>query len=134
MQSDVLHLCGGGVLPSYEELLCLLGVVECNVLHTGGDDFSNALDVDDEDIDPSYLGIGDMGDFKADAPSEVLPVAQPRHSDLHRYDVSKLRPFEVMYVDNKSYPCVVRGGKLVSSVLVDLKTFAILRLLATTNT
>ena len=32
-----------------------------------------------------------------------------------------------MYVDNKDYPCVTRGGKLVAFVLVDLKTLAIFK-------
>ena len=59
--------------------------------------------------------------------SPPTPHPPPPHTDLHRYDVSTLRPFEVMYVDNKSYPCVVRGGQLVAFVLVDLKTFAIFK-------
>jgi hypothetical protein len=115
------------VTLGYDELLELLGVPQCNVLHPGGGSPDDALDVDDDDIDPSYLGIGDLDDYEADVPGAVLPVAPPTHTDLHRYDVSKLRPWEVMYVDNKNYPCVVRGGKLVSFVLVDLKSFAIFK-------
>ena len=99
------------VTLGYGELLELLGVPQCNILHPGGGSPDDALDVDDGDIDPSYLGIGDLGDYEADAPGTALPVAPPTHTDLHRYDVSKLRPWEVMYVDNKNYPCVVRGGK-----------------------
>lgn len=36
-----------------------------------------------------------------------------------RYDLSKLRPFEVMFADNKEYPCKVRGGKQHAFVLID---------------
>ena len=123
----VLQWLNGGVSPPYDELLELLGVAQCNVLHTGGGSFDGAINVDGDGIDSSYLGVGDLGDYEADAPGVVLPVVVPKHTDLHRYDVSKLRPWEVMYFDNKSYPCVVRGGKLVSFVLVDLKTFTILK-------
>ena len=50
-----------------------------------------------------------------------------RGHGLHRYDVSKLRPFEVMHCDNYDYPCKVRGSKLTAFILVDLKTFAIFK-------
>ena len=80
------------VTLGYDELLELLGVPQCNVLHPGGGSPDDALDVDDDDIDPSYLGIGELDDYEADVPGAVLPVAPPTHTDLHRYDVSKLRP------------------------------------------
>jgi len=70
-------------------------------------------------------------DFEADTPGTILPVLDHHPfktpESLHRYDVTKLKPFEVMYVDNKNYPCTVRGGNLVAFVLVDLRTFAIFK-------
>ena len=41
-----------------------------------------------------------------------------------RYDLSKLRPFEIMFADNKDYPFPVRAGKQVAFVLIDLKSQA----------
>ena len=52
---------------------------------------------------------------------------EDRH-DLHRVDVSRLRPFEVMHCDNFDYPCPVRGGKLTGFIMVCLKTFAIFKI------
>ena len=36
-----------------------------------------------------------------------------------RYDLSKLRPFEVTFADNKEYPCAIRGGKTYAFVMID---------------
>ena len=44
-----------------------------------------------------------------------------------RFDLAKLRPFEAMFVDNKDFPCEVRGGCKTSLVLVDYKTQLILK-------
>ena len=80
--------------------------------------------------DPTY----DDDNFEdGDDPSEALlkieytsPVAgrslglQP----IPRFDIDKLRPFEVMFVDNKDYEQFVRGGRQVAFVLYDLKTTA----------
>ena len=41
-----------------------------------------------------------------------------------RFDLEQLRPFEVMFADNKDYDVAVRGGKQVAFVLYDLKTTA----------
>jgi hypothetical protein len=93
----------------------------------------NAEDVGFFDQDDFLLDLGPHQEpiFEAPVPGEVLPVLDQHPfltpTDLHRYDVAKLRPFEVMYVDNKNYPCEVRGGKMVAFVLVDLKTFAIFK-------
>ena len=68
-------------------------------------------------------------DHVVDDPGEAFSLHDfiNRGHDLHRYDVSKLRPFEMMYCDNYDYPCKVRGGKLTAFVLVDLNTFAIFK-------
>ena len=41
-----------------------------------------------------------------------------------RFDVSALRPFEVVFVDNKDYPCAVRGGNKTAFVFICHKTRA----------
>ena len=39
-----------------------------------------------------------------------------------RFDLSALRPFEAMFVDNKDYPCAVRGGAKTALVFIDYFT------------
>ena len=41
-----------------------------------------------------------------------------------RFDLDKLRPFEVMFVDNKDYDDPVRGDYKTSLVFIDLKSQA----------
>ena len=83
------------------------------------------------DVSDEVCVFNSVADFEADVCGEILPVLDNHPfrtpEDLHRFDVSKLRSWKVMCVDNKSYPCVVRGGKLISFVLVDLKSFAIMK-------
>ena len=56
----------------------------------------------------------------------VAPVAcrsrgvQP----VPRFDIQLLRPFEVMFVDNKDFDMEVRGGRRFTLVLYDLKSTA----------
>ena len=86
----------------------------------------------------NVLVLNANADIEADVHGEVLPLLDHHPfktpEDLHRYDVSSIKPFEVMYVDNKSYPCTVRGGKLTAFVLVDLKTLAIFKIDVTSKT
>jgi hypothetical protein len=39
-----------------------------------------------------------------------------------RFDIAKLRPFEAVFVDNKDFPCPVRGGAKTSLIFIDYKT------------
>ena len=39
-----------------------------------------------------------------------------------RFDLPKLRSFEVMFADNKDYPCKVRGGKQIAFVQENKET------------
>ena len=55
--------------------------------------------------------------------SEVAGRSLPAQK-LPRFDLEKLKPFEVMFVDNKSYPCAVRGGAKYVLVFIDYKTRA----------
>ena len=41
-----------------------------------------------------------------------------------RFDLYKVKPFEVMVADNKDYPCYVRGGFKKTFLFVDYKTRA----------
>jgi hypothetical protein len=47
----------------------------------------------------------------------IQPVPQ-----LSRFELEALRPFEIMFADNKDYEQPVRGGKQVTFVLYDLKS------------
>ena len=62
-------------------------------------------------------------------PPEVAKPIKPAsrkkdpHQNLPVYgDINKLRPFEAMMVDNKDYPCEVRGAYKTAFVFVDVKT------------
>jgi hypothetical protein len=50
-----------------------------------------------------------------------------------RFDIDKLRPFEVMFVDNKDYEQAVRGGRQTAFILYDLKTTAKFKVDTTTK-
>lgn len=39
-----------------------------------------------------------------------------------RFDLEKLKPFEAVFVDNKDYPCKVRGGASSCLIFIDYKT------------
>jgi hypothetical protein len=84
-------------------------------------------DVSFDHDDDLYLPPGP--DYVVDSPGESFSADGfiNRGHDLHRYDVAKLRPFEVMYCDNFDYPCPVRGGKLTGFVMVCPKTFTIFK-------
>lgn len=41
-----------------------------------------------------------------------------------RFDLEAIRPFELMFVDNKDYPCEVRGGAMTAFIFVDYKSRA----------
>ena len=63
--------------------------------------------------------------------SQELPAIVPKFAGrrlgiqaVPRFDLCKLRPFEVMFVDNKDYPCVVRGGYTTTLLFVCHKTRA----------
>ena len=41
---------------------------------------------------------------------------------MPRYDLSELKLYEVMYVDNKDFPCSVRGGAKQVLFFIDHKS------------
>lgn len=71
-------------------------------------------DSDDSDQDSDIQGWHGEVEYLAPTAGRDLGV-QP----VPRYDLSKLEPFEVMFADNKDYPCVVRGSKQIAFVLID---------------
>jgi hypothetical protein len=87
--------------------LVLLGALDPHPVFT---DDSAALD--DED-DPPFVEF----DYKAPVAGRQLGV-QP----VPRFQLYKLRKFEVMFADNKDFPCPVRGGHLTCFLLVCYKT------------
>ena len=66
------------------------------------------------------------GDITQDEFEYTAPTAGRALGEqpVPRYDLCKLRPFEVMFVDNKDYPCRVRGSGQIAFVLIDLKSQA----------
>ena len=79
-----------------------------------------AAEYADEDDDED----GDMDNLEE--VEYVAPVAgrskgvQP----VPRFELQEIRPFEIMFADNKDYEMPVRGGRQVSFVLYDLKSTA----------
>ena len=90
----------------------------------------DVFDVDSGSAHGDDLYLPSGPDYVVDDPGESFTVDDyiNKGHDLHRYDVSKLRPFQVMYCDNFDYPCPVRGGKLTGFVMVCIKTFAIFKI------
>jgi len=81
-----------------------------------------AVSVRDQPADP-----GDEAD--ADLVEEFEFVAPVAGRDLGiqavpRFDLHTLRPFELMFVDNKDYPCPVRGGAVTALIFIDYATRA----------
>jgi len=82
----------------------------------------------DIDTDPIY-GDSDGSDAEdvEQLTEEIEYVVETAGRELgeqpvSRFDLAKLRPFEVMFSDNKLrtiYPCKVRGGKQTTFVLID---------------
>jgi hypothetical protein len=70
-------------------------------------------DSDDGDLD-DHCEWHDEMEYESPSAGRMLG-----EQSVPRYDLSKLRPFEVMFADNKDYPCKVRGSKQVAFVLVD---------------
>jgi hypothetical protein len=71
-------------------------------------------DSDDENADGDAQGYQEEVEYVAETSGRSLGE-QP----IPRYVLSKIRPFEVMFADNKDCPCTVRGGKQCALVLVN---------------
>ena len=73
---------------------------------------------DDNALDP-FDSESDDDEFEY-----VAPVAgrELGTQNVPRFDLATLQPFEAMFVDNKDFPCFVRGGASTCLVFVDYKT------------
>ena len=73
---------------------------------------------DDNELDPA----------DSEPNEEELEYVSPNigrelgEQQVPRFDIDKLRPFEAVFVDNKDYPCKVRGGAETFLVFIDYKT------------
>ena len=76
-------------------------------------------DYQDTDEDDASEPDDDDYEYVAPVAGRALGI-QP----VPRFDVDKLRPFEVMFADNKQYDVPVRGGRQQAFVLYDLKSTA----------
>ena len=78
--------------------------------------------------DPVFDDNNDLDPFDSETEDEefeyVAPVAGRELGEqaVPRFDLDKLRPFEAMFVDNKDYPCPVRGGAKGVFLFIDYKT------------
>ena len=83
-----------------------------------------AGDLDYEDVDDDEYCDSDMSDnddgllYRAPAAGRQLGTAAPR------FDITSLRPFEVVMVDNKGYDCAQRGGDKIAFIAICVKTRA----------
>ena len=75
-------------------------------------DDDNQLDDDDSDPDSDY-------ELEYIAPVIGRELGE---QDVPRFDLDKLRPFEAMFIDNKDFPCKVRGGASTCLLFIDYKT------------
>ena len=51
-------------------------------------------------------------------------IGRDINESIPRYDIDNLRPFEVMFTDNKDYDCPQRGGYTTALVLICLKSLS----------
>ena len=75
---------------------------------------------DDDDNDHTFSDERDASKLEI---RYLSPVAGRALGAMHvpRFDLTKIRPFEVMCVDNKDYEQAVHGGRQTSFILYDVK-------------
>ena len=74
---------------------------------------------DDDDNDDTSSDEGDASKLEIRYLSPVAGRALGA-VPVPRFDLTKIRPFEVMFVDNKDYEQAVRGGRQTSFILYDV--------------
>ena len=81
-----------------------------------------------EASDPVFDGDNELDLYESEPEDDEFEyVAQTAGRELGehgvpRFDLQKLRLFEAVFVDNKDYPCAVRGGATTTLLFVDYKT------------
>jgi hypothetical protein len=78
---------------------------------------SSIFDDDDDPCDDADLELYRDEHYKAPTAGRELGV-QP----VPRFDMYKLQPFELMFVDNKDYDFPIRGGAKMALIFIDFKT------------
>ena len=78
--------------------------------------FDDDNDPDADDFDPKGAP-----ELIADSLEYVAPVdgRQFGEQNVPKFDPDKLKPFEALIVDNKDYPCDVRGGAVTALIFID---------------
>lgn len=82
---------------------------------------------DEQFDDDDHCDSSDDGDDDLKLEIEYMSPVTGRAMGIQpvpRFDLDKIRPFEVMFCDNKDYEMRVRGGWTTAFVLVDLKSTA----------
>ena len=88
----------------------------------------NVADGGDAPLDPIFDDDNELDPCDSEPDEEELEYIAPMigrelgEQNVPRFDLEKLRPFEAMFVDNKDYPCQIRGGAKSCLIFVDYKT------------
>ena len=80
-----------------------------------------------DSLDPLAEGGDDLnavGDTWCEIEYQAEEFGRVYSKGIPRHDISTLRPFEIVFCDNKDYDCPQRGGHTTSLVFVCLKTLA----------
>ena len=89
--------------------------------HTTNYDHVPGFDDSDDEGAPDGSSIQDYEEVEY---TTEVPGRSLGEQPIPRYDLSKLRPFEIMFADNKDYPVTVRGDKQTAFVLICYKSQA----------
>ena len=73
-------------------------------------------DINELDSDDSEGSHDDLGYIAAVAGRQL------GEQNVPRFDIDKLRPFQITVADNKDCPCAVRGGAVTTLIFIDHKT------------
>ena len=97
----------------------IMAVIE-NDLPAPPDPVFDDVEEPERDTDQDPISLDDMGR------AYVSPVAGRAvgSQSVPRFDLEALKPFQVMFVDNKDYPCTVRGNVVTAFILICYKTRA----------
>jgi hypothetical protein len=87
------------------------------IIATAGE-AENSDDSDYDEAEPDSVDSKPDSDFKAKTPGKTAVGKPPR------FNVPSLKPFEVMFCDEKAYPTVQRGGWNSSFILLDMASDA----------
>ena len=106
-------------------------VIIVNTTHTVDNPiFNENEEGDDMDEDPFYededhtVGTNDYGELQHITELKAKREGQTAEQTVSRFNIESLRPFEVMFADEKSYDVTQRSGYTTSFILLDLASDA----------